>query len=210
MTDPEHITFDAGPYELHADVHEGDGEWAALIIHGWTGWRGGSSGALAKELAGRSLAASLCVELPGHGDSDGDRNSVTPDEFLAAGDAAYDQLAQRYPDRRILVVGTSFGGWLAARLVERRSVDALALRVPANYHPYDLAVQAVHEFDGPVFVLEAENDEVIPPDMVQEYVEAATNVTYELLAGAPHSISTAPDKLTDSNELLADWLHTLS
>ncbi len=209
MSDLEHITFRQDERTLHADIHHADGDWAALILHGWTGYRGGSSGALAQKLTGLG-AASLCVDLPGHGDSDGKRNKISRPSFLRAAEAAYDQLVSVAPNRKILVVGTSFGGYLAARLVGHKQADALALRVPANYEPFADALDAVQSFDGPLFVLQAELDEVIPPWMVSDYVLAAKNVKYVLLDGAPHSISTVPAKLTESNEMLAKWLESLS
>jgi pimeloyl-ACP methyl ester carboxylesterase len=203
------ITFQSGDLTLHADVHETQGEWAALNMHGWTGWRGGSSGELAQRLLELGVT-SLCVDLPGHGDSDGPKprsvRDLDKEMYMRAAADAYDELVRICPGRRVLIVGTSFGGYLAARLVAERSADALALRVPANYQPFEQAIQAVQAFAGDVYVLEAAGDDVIPWWMVEGYAHASSRAVHEVLAGAPHSISTIPAKLAESNDMLAGWL----
>src|SRR5688572_1410850 len=108
--------------------------------------------------------------------------------------AAYDVLARHPgvdPDA-IAVVGSSYGGYLAAILTTLRPVKWLALRVPALYidegwdHPklqlhkeQDLrsyrrkfvaaetnrALRACASYDGDVLVVESERDDIIPPEV---------------------------------------------
>lgn len=122
----------------------------ALVLHGWTGSRRGSSASVAATLAELGYACVAC-DLPGHGDTPGDRNALTRAEFLQAASGSYDNLAARLPvppGGRALVVGISFGGYLAAQLAAVRRVDALVLRVPADYPDDGFATQPMGDLFG--------------------------------------------------------------
>ncbi len=106
---------------------------AALVLHGWSGSRRGSSASVAAALDQLGFTC-LVPDLPGHGDAPGDRLALTRAQYLRFAIDRHDELLGLVPDaERVLVVGTSFGGWLAAQLVAERRVDALVLRVPADY-----------------------------------------------------------------------------
>ena len=99
----------------------------------------------------------------------------------------------------IAVVGSSYGGYLAAILTTLRPVKWLALRVPALYidtgwelpklqlhKDQDLrayrrsfvpaeanrALRACAEFKGDVLIVESEHDDIIPPAVITSYREA--------------------------------------
>ncbi|MCW2925148.1 MAG: dienelactone hydrolase family protein [Thermoleophilia bacterium] len=69
--------------------------------------------------------------------------------------------------------------------------------------------RALASFAGPVLVQEAECDDVIAAPQVARLVRAAGDadrVTHELLVGAPHALSTAPEALAAANDALVRWV----
>ncbi|HVT00735.1 MAG TPA: alpha/beta fold hydrolase [Patescibacteria group bacterium] len=212
---------------------------AILFIPGWTG----------KRIRNIQYAESLTklgyicflVDLRGHGDSEGDINTVTHEELLSDALKAYDHLAKIDgvdPDN-ISVVGSSLGGYLVALLTSKRKVKNLVLRVPANYpretftglarlagsenpgvlewraekrEPTDtMALEAIHNFDGNILILESEFDNSVPRQTLQNYknaVKDSSKLTYHLLKGAPHSIQ--EEKFRDMvDKEYTDWFSKL-
>ena len=141
-------------------------------------------------------------------------------------------------DAAIAVVGFSYGAYLAALLCEVRPVQWLALRSPASYpdeawnvpkqsledhvdldayrrevQPADAdrALRACARFGGDVLLAAAENDDVLPPQVMQSYRDAlrsARSVTTRVLAGADHELSHA-DSRRQWSELLDAWLREM-
>jgi len=222
---------------IRGRLYKPDGEakpLAVLLLHGWTG-RANDDAAAVLVAHGYSV---LTVHLRGHGDSDGDINTVTRQNGLDDAVAAYDFLAAHVPTGAgIAVVGNSYGCYMAALLSHERKVAALSLRVPAAYQdggfdrpkmgqgngsgvvmewrrtPHDWhgnrGFEAVHAFTGPIQILEAENDDVIPHQTVENYKVAAANpaqIEYHLMAGWPHSMGMDPERNRQFQELLLSWL----
>jgi pimeloyl-ACP methyl ester carboxylesterase len=110
-----------------------------LFVHGWGG---GQEQYLARA---RAIAALGCVcltfDLRGHARSEPRHADVTREDNLRDALAAYDLLAgQRAVDRdAVAVVGSSYGGYLAAILTSLRPVRWLGLRAPALYRDEDWA-----------------------------------------------------------------------
>lgn len=170
-----------------------------LFIHGW----GGSQDqdlARAKQVAGLG-AVSLTFDLRGHERGSPMFHTVTREQNLRDVLAAYDRLAQqRNVDvGSIAVVGTSYGGYLAAILTSMRRVRWLALRSPALYKDaqwesaklalhldQDLpayrhravaardnrALRACTDFNGDVLLVQAENDDIVPHQVGRNYISA--------------------------------------
>jgi carboxylesterase len=104
------------------DVMSGAAAWSspggphgALVLHGFTGNPKSMRG-LAEAFARAGFAVEL-PRLPGHGTTLDDMMTTTWDDWSAAAEAAFDELAARVD--RIVVAGLSMGGgltlWLAAR-----------------------------------------------------------------------------------------------
>ncbi len=130
--------------------------------------------------------------------------------------AVFDELTKR-GYKNIIVIGGSFGGYMAALLVGPRPVHTAVLRAPAIYaddefdvphkltkrwqnpdvyqqekatEPYvqdNAAVRAVHEFDGFTYILEHELDEQVPKIMPQMYFKNAKHGNYIIIPNAMHS-----------------------
>lgn len=118
------------------------------------------------------------VAYRGFGASDG-----RPSEPVLVADAValYDEIQVRHPEGRIAVVGRSLGSGVAVQLAARRAVDRLVLVTPfdslaavgATHYPwlpvrwllrdrYD-SLSALPRHRGPLLVLRAGRDTVVPP-----------------------------------------------
>lgn len=206
-----------------------------LFVHGW----GGSQEQY--QVRARELAALGCVcltfDLRGHAQTRGQHETVTRESNLQDVLAAYDRLASRPgvdPDA-IAVIGSSYGGYMAAILTGLRPVRWLALRVPALYRDagWDLPKRQLHKgddleiyrrsvvppddnralracaaFAGDVLIVESEQDAVIPHPVITSYVEACTrarSLTYRVIAGADHGLSDDASQKAYTTLLLGWW-----
>lgn len=190
---------------------------ALLFIHGWTG----KPNDRAAEVLADNGFCSMTFSMRGHNDSEGKINSLKIAEFLHDAVTAYDYFKKHMPpDIRVAVVGNSFGGYLATLLASLRPVEALSLRVPANYDDSDFnqskmtrsgsdnpdvlkwrtrklgrsenkALNQISRFEGKVQIIEAEKDDVIPHQTIKNYIDAVT------------------EKSNLEYHLMKDWPHSL-
>ena len=206
-----------------------------LFVHGW----GGSQQQYCERA--RKLAeigcACLTFDLRGHAQTRSQYETVTREDNLGDVIAAYDVLAahRNVDTTRMAVVGSSYGGYLAAILTSLRPVRWLALRAPALYKDsewsiakrelksrqaldtYRLqrvmplesrALRACSEFTGDVLLVESQNDAIIPHQVVVNYRDAcvrARAVTHKVLQGADHALSD-PACQQAYTDTLVDWL----
>jgi hypothetical protein len=107
---------------------------AALLLHGWQSSQIRMF-STAEMLSSRSGMTCLTVDLRAHGKSEGVLGGFSSKDFLDDVLAAYDFLAAQpnVDSSRIGVIGTSFGGYLAALLSSKRNVAWIVLHVPADY-----------------------------------------------------------------------------
>lgn len=192
---------------------------AVLFVHGWGSSQRRSIGK-AKQLVQAGFVC-LTFNLRGHARTVEQRETVTRAQNLRDVLAAYDLLAaQSDVDLdRIVVVGGSYGGYLATLLTTERHVRALALRAPALYKDGDfdrpkrqlnldpdlpayrrrrlepsdnLALAAAARFEGDVLIVESEHDTVIPHPVIANYLRAfgaAASVEHAVLQDADHGLS---------------------
>ena len=188
-----------------------------LFVHGW----GGSQEqylARAREIAALGCIC-LTFDLRGHARTEPQNESVTREDNLRDVLAAYDALAGNPAVDRsaIAVVGSSYGGYLAAILTALRPVKWLGLRVPALYKDEDWAVpkrrldkdelaayrrrpvsaeenralRACARFAGDVLVVESEHDDIVPHPAIASYLAAfgkARSLTHRVIEGADHGL----------------------
>jgi pimeloyl-ACP methyl ester carboxylesterase len=208
---------------------------AVLFVHGW----GGSQQqyvARAREVAALGCVC-LTFDLRGHAGTKSRHECVSREDNLRDVVAAYDMLVrQRGVDHSaVAVVGSSYGGYLAAILTRLRRVKWLALRAPALYKDSDWdtpkrdlnkqqdlatyrrqpvkpeesrALAACTRFKGDALLIESEHDDTVPRQVVVNYRDAfarAHSVTYRVISGADHGLTDAA-KQQAYTSLLVNWL----
>jgi pimeloyl-ACP methyl ester carboxylesterase len=207
-----------------------------LFVHGWGGDQQ-QYVARARELTALGCVC-LTFDLRGHAQTLRRQDSVSREDNMRDILAAYDFLAalRNVDSDSIAVVGSSYGGYLAALLTARRPVRWLSLRVPALYKDSDwslpklqlkgeqdlekyrlqavspdesMALRACRAFTGDVLIVESEHDTVVPHQVIVNYREAcisARSLTYRLIEGADHGLSNEEWK-TAYTVLLVNWFN---
>lgn len=188
-------------------------------------------GLLARDLLSRGLAV-LAFDARGSGESDGSGNESIADHFEDVL-AAYDFLKGRpeVDQKRIGILGVSYGGYLASLLTEERPVASLLLDSPAIYedawwtravgnianndiqafrHEGDLAgarvLKLLRRYSGPVRIVQHQLDEVVPARVVDAYVSATSQTSLReqiVLAGLGHSMT--EDMAGKFSEIVCEW-----
>jgi hypothetical protein len=206
-----------------------------LFVHGW----GGSQRqylARAREIAALGCVG-LTFDLRGHERTFPRQETVSRADNLKDVLAAYDELANHpaVDANAIAVVGSSYGGYLAAILTTLRPARWLALRVPALYKDErwalpkkqlhkdpDLpayrrrhiaasenrALAACAAFKGDILIVESENDDIVPHPVIENYVEASSHahsLTYRVISGADHGLSDEASQRAYT-AILVNWL----
>jgi len=206
-----------------------------LFVHGWGGNQQHYIGR-ARELAALGCLC-LTFDLRGHAQTRSSNDTVTREDNLQDVVAAYDVLAAQpgVDADAIAVVGSSYGGYLAAILTSVRRVRWLALRVPALYKDEDwdapksvlnkrqnleayrrtpvlpaesVALRACAAFRGDALLVESEHDAIIPHQVVLNYRDAfagARSITYRVIDGADHGLSDSRWQQAYTS-LLAGWM----
>lgn len=206
-----------------------------LFVHGW----GGDQRQYldrARELASLGCVC-LTFDLRGHAQTLALYDTVSREESLRDILAAYDFLAAQssVDSDSIAVVGSSYGGYLAALLTAMRPVKWLALRAPALYKDSEWALpksklkleqgleayrrqpvrpeesralRACLAFTGDVLVVESETDSIVPHQVIANYRDAfisAKSSTYRAIPGADHALSDDASQRAYST-ILVTWL----
>ena len=206
-----------------------------LFVHGWGGSQDHDL-ARAREAAGLGVVC-LTFDLRGHEGDAQMLERVTRQQNLDDLLAAYDWFVQQpnVDGNAITVVGISYGAYLAAILSSLRPVRWLALRTPALYKdegwelpkrqlhqdpdliPFrhrqvawkdNRALRACAEFRGDALIVEAELDQIIPRQVIENYMAAFTRArsrTSRVIAGADHAFSEKPAQRTYTT-VLVKWL----
>ena len=206
----------------------------ALLVHGWDG---SQEQYLARAHAIAALGCiCLTIDLRGHASDKEHRDTVTREDNLSDMMAAYDLLVSHPavdPDS-VVLVGSSYGGYLAAVLSALRPVRWMALRAPALYKDDDWlvpkqnldrqelaryralqlspdsnrALAASLLFKGDVMLVESEVDHIVPHAVIENYRTAfvrSRSMTYRVLQGADHSLS-KPESSEAYTATLVKWM----
>jgi pimeloyl-ACP methyl ester carboxylesterase len=187
-----------------------DKEYVVLWLQGWSATierhREG-----VERMAKQTGTTFAMLDYAGHGANKVPLEQSTKLQQLDEVVAVYDELSRR-GYQHIIAIGGSFGAYMAALLSDRRKVHALVLRAPANYEddmfelphartlpekerPVDsMATEAVGKFDGFVYVMEHELDQLVPRKMPRRYFDVAKLGNYLIIPKTPHS----PKQLKDA------------
>jgi carboxylesterase len=154
-----------------------EGRHGALVLHGFTG-NPQSMRPLAQAFARAGFATEL-PRLPGHGTTVEDMATTTWDDWAAAVDEAYGDLAQRC--EKVVVAGLSVGGtltvWLASKHPEIAGIVVINGAVASMGSP--------EEFRAPIEALLAEGTAFIPAVGNDIADPAANELAYEHTPVAP-------------------------
>jgi len=231
---PKHTSIPVAGYSVQADWHEGANDNAILLTFvGFGSSKKRSSEFVANVVESTGLSASV-VDFSGHGESPFDIDETTPAQHLMEATKAYDWLKTNYPERTIQVMGTSYGGFIAAYLTRFRPVEKLVLRTPAIYEPQDFYTThqyidklAVREYRKntealkrhPLFLQEAVTtsstflvvhgeDASVPAETTDVYREEFNAETYtaEGFAHAFRDPSNPQDRIAEYYSTVCDWL----
>lgn len=205
-----------------------------MLVHGWDGSQEQYI-ARAHEIAALGCIC-LTFDLRGHAKDRAARDAVTREDNLNDMLAAYDVLVGHpsVDGSAVAVVGSSYGGYLAAILSTLRPVRWLGMRAPALYKDADWlvpkhalsreelvayrntavapasnrALAAAARFEGDVLLVESEFDVMVPHPVIKNYLDAFQNahsMTYRVIKGADHSLSQKAWSQSYTN-VLVNWV----
>jgi dipeptidyl aminopeptidase/acylaminoacyl peptidase len=208
-----------------------------LLVHGWDGSQQ-QYVARAHEIASLGCIC-LTFDLRGHVRHQEQRENVSREDNLRDVLAAYDVLVGHpaVDPAAIAIVGSSYGGYLAAIATTERPVRWLGLRVPALYHDSDWhtpksqlsrdelvalrhsaveakdnrALAACAAFKGDVLIVQSEHDHLVPPQVIQNYLAAcagARSLTYRVVTDADHALTEKEWQRTYTS-LLVNWMNEM-
>lgn len=225
-------------YAVKADIYKGSDEGAVLLsLIGRTSKRTKQRyydflPRLSKELG----ITTVIFDYTGHGDSPFDIEDLSPAQHFLEVVTVFDWIKEKYPNRKIFVIGSSYGGFLATQLTKYRKFDGLVLRAPAIYRPSDFytlkknedrdATQAFRrdvealsmhpllarasKFEGKVLLVVHEKDEQIPKETTDAYANAFKPEVI-LVQGVTHSLdNVTQQQVDDYNQRIFDWLKASS
>lgn len=217
----DYVLGDGTPWRLFIPPDAVDG-WAVLWLQGLTSTIEGHSEGCARMAIQTKLPFAI-LDYAGHGSHPVKLDNATRAQQCEEVIAVYDKLV-RQGYQNIIVVGGSFGGYMAALLAGKRSSIATVLRAPANYADKEIslryadtaggrgdrdtllyrqnldegfsnqAIEAVRSYKGWTYILEHGNDASIHPSIPRLYFSAAETGSYITIPGLEHT----PRKMIDS------------
>lgn len=227
------ITIPCIGYEIAADWYEGN-EDILLVLPGFTSSKKNYE-PLVSAIVEKTGTSTLVIDYSGHGESPFDIRDITISENFSEVVRAYDWIKEKYPERAINVMGTSYGGFFAAKLPNVREIKKMILRVPANYDPKDLytpwrkldreqirneyrvdpknftnhpvLAEATH-YKGGAYVLTHEFDESCPKASTDPFISAFKAETWEA-KGFVHGFgksNASTEQIEEYQNKIAEWL----
>lgn len=221
-------------YEVDADLYEGSNNEVYLILIGYTSDRVRYQ-EFAEIINSELNASVLVLEYSGHGESPYELGEISPAQHFLEVITVYDWLKDKYSEKDINVIGTSYGAFMATQLTKYRTFPKLVLRVPAIYPPnvfYDKLktfdknlhfqdyrhntkdlhehplLKRTSEFPGKTLVVTHELDTICPPNETGAFTKAFGADTWEA-EGLKHGF--ADSDVTDEQKKeyflkITDWL----
>lgn len=180
-------------YNIEADWHEGATNQKIILTFVGFGSSKKSNFDFMAKLVDMTGMSALVVDLAGHGESPFDVNETVPAQHLLEATKAYDWIKANHPESVICVMGTSYGGFMAAYLTRFRPVENLILRTPAIYEPDTFYTQ--HCLIDKILVREyRQNTEALEKHPMFLQPSVADTSTLLIVHGKDESV---PKKTTD-------------
>jgi uncharacterized protein len=231
---PETINIECTGYSVVADWYQGNStNEIVLCLIGYTSNRKKYLDRL-PNLTKETGMSAIVFDYSGHGDSPFDLATTRPAQHFLEVIYLYDWLKTKYSNSKINVIGSSYGGFLAAQLTSYRPVNKLILRAPSIYRSSDFYTMqkdidrdylakvyrkdsealANHSllkhtsttFDGKCLVIVHEHDELVPTETTDAYIQAFNAEQY-FAAGFPHSLDQAPvEDQAEYHQKINEWL----
>ena len=230
-----HVVIPIGNERITGELFVPTADIAAtmLLCHGWT-----SSNKKylepAKRLSSRGIL-SFALNLRGHGDSKYPLKKYSRQDHLTDVLAAVDYLRDLYPNKPLIALGKSYGGYLCAIASSLRTINYLILSQPALYPDADFsfpnealiqknpdifrsknesitsnrALKAVSQFDRPLLIIESEHDEVLF-NIPKLYIKASKNNKRRSTIVIPETdhLFSRPEWLEDYYKKIIEWIET--
>lgn len=231
---PKTLDVQCVGYALKADIYEGDSDSAILL------WLIGRTSKRNKQryreflprIAQQLDITSVIFDYSGHGDSPFNIEDLSPAQHFLEVITIFDWIKAKYPNQKVFVIGSSYGGFLATQLTKYRKFDGLILRAPAIYRPSDFYTLKKNEdregtqafrrdveslakhpllarassFEGDVLLVVHENDEIIPAQTTDAYAKAFKSEVI-VAKDVTHSLdNSTQQQIAEYNKMIFDWL----
>lgn len=231
---PKVIDIECAGYSVKADVYgEANTGPVYLMLIGRTSNRKKKHYVnFSNRVVNELNATTVVFDYSGHGDSPLNFDNLSPAQHFLEVIQVFDWMKHQYPNRNFVVVGSSYGGYMATQLTKYRNFDILILRAPAIYKPNDFYTKAKDEdkeatmsfrrdedklsshpllaraskFKGKVLLVVHENDESIPIQTTNAYA-TAFNPNVILEKDISHSLDDATNEQVEKyfNDIY-NWL----
>lgn len=182
---------------------------------------------IARELG----VTTVIFDYSGHGDSPFDIEDISPAQQFLEVIEVFDWMKAHYPNKKVFVIGSSFGGFLATQLTKYREFDGLILRAPAIYRPKDFYTKKRDEdrnatdefrrdvdalakhpllarasaFTGKSLLIVHERDEQVPKETTDAYANAFKPEI--LRANVTHSLDdSSQEEINAYNDSIQEWI----
>ncbi len=221
-------------YDLCADWYKTDKDHVLLVLPGFTSTKKKYED-LVSCLVERTGFSALVLDYAGHGESPFVLDNLSRADNFSDAVAAFDWLAKNYADKKITVMGTSYGGFHAAYLTKFRRFQNVIFRVPASYPEETLYTKLGDMKDahsasyrnnpdnyvdhwlfthtdsvkGRALVITHEFDTVCPPVATKPFAAAFSADTWEA-PGFKHGFgesNVTEHQIDEYYQKIADWLH---
>ncbi len=202
-SDASIFRVDSGACTLTGDVVSNGTSPQVLILHGAGNASRGDYRLFRKELFNQGIS-SAAFDFVGHGDTGGELKSSS---LISRTQQACNVLDSLNIQQPFSVIAASMGAYTAVRLLEFYRIKSLVLIVPAMYDsraytvPFNKgfteiirqpqswdrsdAWEILSGYRGRLFIIAAENDEVIPHGVVDKIYGSAVNAQERKLFVAP-------------------------
>lgn len=224
-------------YTLAADWYETSKDRVMLVLPGYKATKQKYEG-LVSALVERTGYSALVLDYSGHGESPFDINDLSRADNFSDSVAAFDWLVDNYGDKKITVIGSSYGGLHAALLTKYRSFDQVVFRVPGAYpeESFYTKIRGIKDLHAKEYRSNPENfvnnwlftnadnvkkralvvthefDTVCPPVATTPFVNAFNADTWEA-PGFIHGFGesdVSEQQLQDYYKHIADWINNES